>query len=152
MKHALIVILAASLLLNACGAEKGVEVHEAWARPAAQGENGAVYFEIHNHASKPDALIGASTDVADVVEIHESKMNGDVMEMKRVESIPLEAYADVKLAPGGLHLMLVNLKKELNVSDEIGLTLHFKNFQDITLRVPVREAAAPAEDHSSADH
>jgi len=148
----LIVVLAIAMLLGACGAEKGIEVHEIWMRPVAQGENGAVYFVMHNHASEADELVGVSTDSAEAAEMHESKMNGDIMEMRQVESIPLEAYAEIDFAPGKFHIMLVNLKKDLNVGDEIQLTLHFKNFEDITVKVPVRDTPAPEEDHSSTDH
>ncbi len=152
MERNLIVVLAIAMLLGACGAEKGIEVHEIWMRPVAQGENGAVYFVMHNHASEADELVGVSTDSAEAAEMHESKMNGDIMEMRQVESIPLEAYAEIDFAPGKFHIMLVNLKKDLNVGDEIQLTLHFKNFEDINVMVPVRDTPAPEEDHSSTDH
>lgn len=146
-------MLASALsLLSGCGAEKGMEVHEAWMRPVAKGENGAVYFVIHNHAREADELTGVSSDSAVAAEIHESKMNGDVMEMHQLESVPLEAFAEVKFGPGKLHLMLVDMKKDLNVGDETEITLHFKNFEDINVRVPVRDTPAPEEDHSSADH
>lgn len=152
MKRILIFVLATALLLSACGAEKGIEVHEVWMRPVAKGENGAVYFVMHNHAREADELTGASSDSAVAAELHESKMNGDVMEMRPLESVPLEAFAEVKFEPGGLHLMLVDLKKDLKVGDELELTLHFKNFEDINVRVPVRDTPAPEEDHSSANH
>jgi len=152
VKQIWILILATALLLSACGPEKGMEVHEAWMRPVAKGDNGAVYFVIHNHSSEADELTGASSDSAAAVEMHESKRNVDVMEMQPLESVPLEVYGEVKFEPGGLHLMLVDLKHDLNVGDEIGLTLHFKNSEDVNVRVPVRDTPAPEEDHSSANH
>lgn len=152
VKRNLIFALAIVMLLSACGPEKGIEVHEVWMRPVAQGENGAVYFVMHNHASEADELVGVSSDSAEAVEMHESKMNGDIMEMQQVTSIPLEAYAEINFAPGKFHIMLVNLKKDLNVGDEILITLHFKNSEDINVKVPVRDAPAPEEDHSSANH
>jgi copper(I)-binding protein len=152
LKRILFVVLATALLLSACGPEKGIEVHEVWMRPVAQGENGAVYFVMHNHASEADELVGVSTDSAEAAEMHESKMNGDVIEMRQVASVPLEPYAEIKFAPGKNHIMLVNLKRDLKVGDEIKITLHFKNFDDVNLKVPVRDTPAPEEDHSSADH
>jgi periplasmic copper chaperone A len=148
----LILILAMAMLLSACSAEKGIEVHEVWMRPTAQGNNGAVYFVLHNHSSEADEMTGASSDVAEAVEMHESKMNGDIMEMNQVKTIPLEAYAEIDFAPGKYHIMLVNLKKTLKVGDEIEMTLHFKNFEDISVTVPVRDSPTPEEDHSSTDH
>lgn len=152
MKGNLIFVLAITLLLSACGAEKGIEVHEVWMRPVAQGENGAVYFVMHNHSSEADELAGVSSDSAAAAEIHESKMNGDVMEMHQVESVSLEPYAEIDFAPGNFHIMLVHVKKDLKVGDEIQVTLHFKNFEDISVKVPVRDTPAPEEDHSSTNH
>ena len=137
--------------MTACGAEKGIEIHSAWMRPAGQGENGAVYFVIHNHSSKADELIAVSSDIAAAAEMHESKMSGDVMQMNQLESVPLEAFAEIEFAPGGLHIMLVDLKQDIKAGDEINVILHFKNSHDINIRVPVRETARP-EDHSSEDH
>jgi copper(I)-binding protein len=147
MKKIWIFIALAVLLLNACGAEKGIEVHETWMRPAAQGENGAVYFVIHNHASTADAITSASSDVAQAVEMHESKMSGDVMQMQQLDSIPLEAFEELKFEPGGLHIMLIGLRKDLKVGEEVEITLHFKNLEDVSVKVPVRDAPAPEEDH-----
>jgi copper(I)-binding protein len=152
VKQTLILILAMVMLLSACGAEKGIEIHEVWMRPTAQGDNGAVYFVLHNHSSEADEMTDASSDVAEAVEMHESKVNSDIMEMNRVKTIPLDAYAEIDFAPGKFHIMLVNLKRTLKVGDEIEITLHFKNFEDIHVKVPLRDAPAPEEDHSSTNH
>jgi copper(I)-binding protein len=87
MKRILTVFLSISFLAGACAPEKGIEVHSAWMRPAPQGENGAAYFVIHNHSSKAEELTGLSSDAAEAVEIHVSKMNGDVMEMQQLVSL-----------------------------------------------------------------
>ncbi|HEX9839350.1 MAG TPA: copper chaperone PCu(A)C [Anaerolineales bacterium] len=141
----------AIILFTACGAEKGIEIHSAWMRPAVKGENGAVYFVIHNHSSEGDELIGVSSDIAAAAEMHESKLSGDIMQMNRVESVPLEAFAEIEFAPGGLHIMLVDLKQDVRAGDEIEVILHFKSFEDIRVAVPVRETAAPG-DHPSENH
>lgn len=150
MKRVLMLITTAVFLLSACGAETGIEIHDPWIRPAAKGENGAVYLVIHNHSSQTDELIGVSSDVATAAEMHESRMNGDIMQMHKLESVPLEAYAEIEFAPGRLHVMLVALKNDLEVGNQIEVILHFKNFQDIKLTVPVRETAE--ENHGSEDH
>jgi periplasmic copper chaperone A len=147
VKRNLIFVLVIAMLLSGCGAEKGIEVHEVWMRPVAKGENGAVYFVMHNHSSEADDLVGVSSDGAEAAEMHESKMNGDMMEMQQVKSVPLEPYAEIDFAPGKYHIMLVHLKKDLKVGDEIQLTLHFNNFEDINIQVPVRDTPAPEEDH-----
>ena len=146
-------MLATVLSLSACGAEQRIEVREAWMRPAAQGENGAIYFVIHNWGSNADTLTGISSTVADAVEMHETtfqaEMSGDVMQMQQLDSVPLEASSETNFEPGGLHVMLVGLKEDLKVGDTVNLTLHFTNFEDLKVTVPVRDTA---EDHSSSDH
>jgi copper(I)-binding protein len=143
VKQILILVLAGALSFSACGGDKGIEVREAWVRPAAQGENGAVYFVIHNLDPNADTLTGVSSDVADAAEMHESKMSGDVMQMQQLDSVPIERSAEIKFEPGGLHLMLVGLKRDLKVGEEIDITLHFKNFEDIKVTVPVSDTPAP---------
>jgi periplasmic copper chaperone A len=151
MTRIFILITIGVFLLSACGSEKRFEVHGVWIRPAVKGDNSAIYFVIHNHSSRADELIGVSTDMARAVEMHESKMNGDVMQMNRLETVPLEAYAEIKFAPGGLHVMLIDLKNDLEVGSQIEVVLHFKNYEDIRLMVPVKETSVP-EDHTSEDH
>jgi copper(I)-binding protein len=120
-------------------------------RPAAQGENGAIYFMIHNRGSNADTLTGVSSNIAEAIEIHESKMSGDVMQMQQLQSVPLERSTEIRFEPGGLHVMLVGLKKALKVGDEVQITLHFANFEDINVTVPVSDMPA-SEDHSAPDH
>ncbi len=130
-----------SLLLSACsgnGAGNGLETHSAWTRPAAQGANGDVYFTFHNHSSTANELTGASTDVAEAVEIQEGTGN-------RVESVPVKAFADMEFGPNGPHLTLVNLKEDLKLGDQFEINLHFKNSKDIKVRVSVRDTPPPAE-------
>lgn len=147
MKRFSIFILALILWLSACSPESGMDVREAWARPARQGENGAVYFVIENHSSETQEMIAAVSEVADAVEIHESQMSGDVMQMHRLESVSLGPGAEVMFEPGGLHVMLIGLKEELKTGDEIEVTLQFRNFDDLTVQVPVQEAPDNAGDH-----
>jgi copper(I)-binding protein len=148
MKRLLYFSLVFVFLLSACGPEKGIEVHSAWARPAAVGENGGVYFELHNHGSTPDELTSVSSDVAEAVEMHESKMEGDVMKMQMLTSIPIDSYADMAFEPGGLHVMLVNLNQELKMNAEFKIVLHFKNHEDITVHVIVKDSAPVEEEHT----
>ncbi|MBN2117273.1 MAG: copper chaperone PCu(A)C [Anaerolineales bacterium] len=142
MKRIFVLVLVTLSLLSACSAAKGIEISEAWARPAAQGKNGAIYFVIHNHAREADELTGVSSDIAEAVELHESRMDGDVMQMRQLESVPLQANAETIFKPGGLHVMLIGMKKDTKIGDEIEIVLHLKNFGDIEVSVPVKEAPA----------
>ena len=140
----LIVVLVA--FLSACSAPGDMEVHQAWVRPTAQGENAAVYLTIHNHSANDDELTGVTTTVADMVEIHESKMENDVMQMSMVTSLPIAADEEIIFTPGGYHIMLVNIKEELVLGEHMGLILHFKNHADIVVEVHI-EDSMPEEDH-----
>jgi hypothetical protein len=142
MKHTITILVLAAVLLSACApAAKDVEVTDVWARTGMAGGNSAVYMMLVNGTSTDDELLSASSDVAEAVELHESKMgeNGE-MQMIPQASIPLEAGAQVEFKPGGLHVMLIGLKQELKAGDEFEVTLHFKNHADITLKVIVKEA------------
>ena len=150
MKKIYLLVLVSVLLLSACGSTadmghqdgEGVEAHDFWARAALKDGTSAAYMLLHNHGTEDDALIGASSDVAASVELHLSKMGADgTMQMIPQESIALPAEGEVELKPGSYHIMMIGLVKDLNVGDEITVTLHFEKHEDITLTIPVMEAA-----------
>lgn len=148
MKKVLMVFLAGILFLSACGSAdagdengQGIEAHDYWARTGLKDGNSAAYLLLHNHTPEDDALVGASSDVAAAVEIHLSQMNADgVMQMLPQESIALPADGELELKPGSYHIMIIGLKQDLNVGDEITVTLHFQNHENIPLTIPVMEA------------
>ena len=147
MKKILMMLILGTILLTACGMKNDqmtgtdIMVGKAWARSAMMGGNGAAYMLLKNGTSTTDALIGASSDVAETVEIHLSQMNADgTMEMIQQESIALPADGEVELKPGSYHVMLIGLKQDLKAGDEFSLTLHFKNHENITLTIPVMDA------------
>jgi len=142
MKKVLMLViftLLAALLLSACGSKEGIEVSDIWARASMQGMNSATYFVIQNHNAEADELIGATSDVADAVEVHESKMEGDVMMMNHVESVVLEPSAKVEFKPGGYHVMMIGLKRDLKAGDEIEVTLQFRDGPDLTIKATVKD-------------
>jgi len=143
-------LLVLALILSACGTSGEVEAHQAWVRPTAQGENAAVYLTIHNHSASADELMGASTSVADVAEIHESKLENDVMQMNMVSSILFDPDEEIIFKPGGYHIMLINIDQELVLGVHIGLILHFKNHEEIAVEVHI-EDSMPDEDHESGE-
>jgi copper(I)-binding protein len=139
MKYLFLFLTVSILTLTACSPATGIRVSKAWARHTARGETGAVYFLLENHSAKAEELTGVSSDVADVVEMHQTTMDGDIMRMRQVMSVPIEAKGSVEFAPGGYHAMLVEIKRDLNLGDEIQITWHFSDHQDITMNIPVQE-------------
>ncbi len=99
-----------------------ISVTGAWARATVPGQpvSGA-YMQI---VSDADArLVKVSSPAVPRVEVHEMKMDGDVMRMREVKAIELPRGKTVTLEPGGYHLMLMNLKKPIAAGDVIPLTL-----------------------------
>jgi copper(I)-binding protein len=147
MKRIAILIWIAALSLSACKSRE-LEAHEPWARSAARGGNGVVYLILHNHMDVDDEFTGASSDVAEAVEIHETIMSDDgVMQMVPQAFIPLAADAELIFEPGGLHIMLVNLNRDLKSGETFTLTLHFRDHADLRLDVHVEDAAGMDPSH-----
>ncbi len=146
MKKIIVPVLMLIMQLSACSAPGDIEIHNAWARPTALGENAAVYLAIHNHTDADDELTGASSNVADALELHESRPENDVMEMTMLASIPIAADQEIIFLPGELHIMLVHIKQELAPGEHIGVILHFKDHEDIVVNVHI-ENTMPDEDH-----
>jgi len=136
-------ILALSMILlmaSACAPPTELTIEDPWARPAFQGDNSAAYLVISNMTEQGDGLIGASSDMANITEIHLSKMDAEgTMTMERQDLIGIPAGETVNLEPGGLHVMLMNLVQDMNVGDKFDLTLEFQRAGDIVLEVEVKQ-------------
>jgi copper(I)-binding protein len=137
-------IIAAALLAGMAHAQS-VDVKDAWVRTSVPGQKATgAYMKL---TAKDGAnLVAASSPVAGVTEVHEMKMEGDIMKMKAVAGgVVLPAGKTVELKPGGYHLMLMDLKAALPKDSTIPLTLVFKDAKGVEsrleLKVPV--AAAP---------
>jgi len=128
-------------------------ISQAWSRATPGGAKIAGgYLTIENRGATPDRLISGSGDVAGRVEVHEMAMNNGVMTMRPLEKgLAIEPGKTVKLAPGGYHLMLMDLKGPFKQGDKVPLTLEFEKAGKVTLSLDVQGvgASAPAGmDHS----
>ena len=140
-KIVIFVLLLATLLVSACGAASGeLTIQDAWARPANTGENGAAYFIIENGTASDDSLMSVSSDIATAAEVHMSMGDANgVMSMQMQEAVTIPAGEPVEFKPGGLHVMLVNLTRDLKPGETITLTLNFKETGNVVVEVPVKE-------------
>lgn len=143
MKRILFIILATVMfVLSACqSAQTSTEltVNDAWARSALQGNPTAIYFVINNPTDEEDVLLTASTDASIMTELHMSSMDASgVMKMTPQENVPVPAKSEVIFKQGGLHVMLMNIKKDLKPGDTVKLTLNFEKAGQIVLDVPVK--------------
>ena len=149
-------VLTATMLL-ACGAlhAQTVEVSGAWVRATVQGQKGTGAF-MNLTARDGARLVGVSTPVAGVAEVHEMKMDGDIMKMRALPALDLPAGQAVQLKPGGYHLMLMDLKQPLPKGSTVPLTLRLQDAQGVETRqeviVPVSTAAPAAMTGNVADH
>lgn len=115
------------------------EVVSAWARPASRDGNGAVFLVVRNPGSEADRLTGADADVAMAVELHETMNDGGVMRMRpRPAGFELPARGELQLAPGGKHIMLMGLTRDLAPGDTFTVTLKFARAGEIPVRVVVK--------------
>ena len=136
-----LVFLLTILVASSCGVKSPyLVVEDAWARTALNGQNSAVYFVIKNNTSSDDVFMSATTDIAEAAEAHMSMQNDQgVVSMHPMETVPVPTGQDVAFKPGNLHIMLVNLNRDLKVNDVFTLKLRFQNAGEIKLQVEVKE-------------
>ncbi|AEX99788.1 hypothetical protein GU3_00160 [Oceanimonas sp. GK1] len=155
--------IASLLLLSATGAlahdyeQGGLHIDHPWSRPAPpMAVNGSAYLVINNHGQAGDVLLGAESPVAERVEIHTHVMDGDMMKMRQLETLPVPAGESVTLAPGGHHLMLMGLKQAPKEGERFPLTLNFEQAGEVAVEISVEAAhekpAKPAHDDGHQHH
>ena len=138
--------LLASLLLAAAGASCAqsaapVAVQGAWARSTVAGQDSTgAYMTLTSR--EPLTLLGAQTPAAGIVEIHEMKMEGEVMKMRAADTLPLAPGKPLQLKPGGYHFMLMDLQGALKAGSQIQMTLRFRDAQGKERKLPVKVPVA----------
>ncbi|TCK02546.1 copper chaperone PCu(A)C [Marinobacterium mangrovicola] len=134
--------LAHLLLLSTLSAPAfaaDVSIDGAYARAIPPGQpNSAAFMQITNNGTAAVTLTGAKTSVASVAELHNHIQDEGVMRMRRVDGIELPAGETVSLQPGGLHVMLIGLEKNLAEGDSVDLTLEFSDGSEEALQMPVQ--------------
>jgi copper(I)-binding protein len=117
-----------------------LEIREPWLRSSPPGVPvGAGYLTIINRGTAADELLGAATPRALMVQVHETRMEQGVMRMRELERLAIAAGAQIALAPGGAHLMLMGLNEPLRVGEKVPITLRFARGGEKTVIFEVRE-------------
>ncbi len=137
MRRALLALVCLTPL--AVHAEGTLMVENAWSRAALEGRTGVVYFSVMAMGGA-DQLMSATTPVAERAELHKSMESGGMSQMRPVDAVPVPAGGTVTFAPGGLHVMLIGLKKPLQEGDSFPLTLHFEKAGAVETTVKVGKA------------
>ena len=148
MKRINFAILPLALFMASSAVAQVAVVVEPWARATVQGQKATGAFM--KITSKEGAkLVGASSAAAGVTEIHEMKMDKDVMRMAAVPSLDIPAGKSVELKPGGYHVMLMDLKAPLADKTNVPITLTFENAKgvksQVELQVPVKSMTMPSQ-------
>jgi len=119
-------------------------ITQAWSRATPKGAKiGSGYLTIENKGSAPDRLVGISADIAGKVEVHEMAMNNGVMTMRPLDKgLTIDPGKTVKLAPGGYHLMMFDLKSPLKQGDKVPVTLEFEKAGKVQLSLDVQGVGA----------
>lgn len=148
---ALALALAGALALGACSSDSDsdsdsksgsaggdspprLKASGAYVPQPVMADMAGAFLVIENSGGKDDRLVSATSDLADEVQLHETKDQ----QMQRVKSMPVPAGGELELASGGNHLMLIDLHHKPVKGDRVALELRFEKSDPIKLTVPVK--------------
>jgi|SRR5580704_8807424 copper(I)-binding protein len=119
-------------------------ISQGWTRATPGGAKiGGGFLTIENKGAAADKLIGASADAAGKVEVHEMAVTDGVMKMRPLDNgLIIEPGKSVKLAPGGYHLMIMDLKNPLKEGDKLPVTLQFEKAGKVAVTLDVEGVGA----------
>ncbi len=104
-----------------------IEIKDPWVRAVPPNMNmTAGYMTIVNTGTTDDYIIGVSSDISGMAEIHETIEENSIVKMRHVMKLKIPAGKTVKLQPGGYHIMFMNLKRKLKTGDKVNITIEFE--------------------------
>lgn len=125
-----------------------IVVRDGWVQEGPPSQTiTAAYMVIENHMSNDISLQSASTEVAQVVELHKMEVIDGMMKMRRCESIDIPGGGKTELKPGGYHLMVIGLKNALKQDDNVTIILQFSHDIRKTITIPVKARDAMVKEH-----
>jgi copper(I)-binding protein len=129
-----------------------LKIAHPWTRATAPAAKmGGVFLSVNNLSAEGDTLLKAESTVAEQTELHQMEMVDGVMKMRQVNNMAVPAKGELKLAPGGLHIMLINLKQPLKEGEKIPLKLTFAKAGVVEVKVRVEamgsKGVKPGEKH-----
>ena len=119
-----------------------LKIEDAYTRATVPAQKmGGGFVQIENKGGT-DKLIGVSSSVAKEMQLHSMSMEGNIMKMREVKSIDVPANGEVKLQPGGLHLMFIGLNKQLKAGESVPVKLKFEKAGEIEIQFHVKDPGA----------
>ena len=115
-----------------------VDIQRGWARISDSGGTSGAYMNIVNNDTVPITLVGVSTADAGAAEVHETMQHEGVVQMMPRTELRMAVGEVVTMAPGGLHVMLVDVRRSLAVGDSVQLRLQFSDSTSVAIAVPVK--------------
>jgi copper(I)-binding protein len=140
----IVLVLALALPAESASAHEpyrlgALQIVHAWARATPPtAPTGGGFLTVTNTGTTPDKLVSAKSPAAETVQIHEMKMDGNVMRMREISGgLEIAPGATVTLAPGGLHIMMMGLKAPLKQGEKVPVTLVFDKAGSIDVELDV---------------
>ena len=133
-----LVVALMALAAPALAAGSGIEVEGPWLRYLPANRPAAGYFTLRNTSPRAVDLVGASSPACGSLMLHESSNTGGMAQMKAVDAVPVPAGGSVSFAPGGYHLMCLQLSAKVKPGQAVPVTLRFRDGTAMTTSFPVR--------------
>jgi hypothetical protein len=141
-------LLCLSAGLYAGNAADNLQVQDIYVRAVPPGQsNSAAFLSLTNADQTDHALVAAESSISKVAELHTHLKEEGMMKMRRVERIDLPPGETVKLQPGGLHVMLIGLTKQLSPGEDVDITLVFEDGSRTALTAPVKTVQQTMQHH-----
>jgi periplasmic copper chaperone A len=142
--------LLVGLLFWSTAATAQVTIKDPWARATPPNAKLAAGYLTIANAGASDKLIAASSSMAKRVEMHITLRDGEILRMREVKELGIPQQSSLVLAPGGAHLMLIDIKRPFKAGEKVPVTLKFASGREVKIELAVRQAtkpAAPAHQH-----
>ncbi|MEY4329170.1 MAG: hypothetical protein RL703_989 [Pseudomonadota bacterium] len=117
-----------------------LSIDDVWARTGQPGQVSAAFMDVKNKGTA-DKIVSAHCDCAKATELHDMKMADGKMLMMQVPAMDVPANGDLKLKPGGYHIMLIGLNRPLAAGETLPIKLKFEKAGELTVHAQVKDRA-----------
>lgn len=131
-----------------------LKIDHPWARATPGGAKvGGGFMKITNTGTEPDRLVGGSTEIAKILEVHEMKMEGTVMRMRALEKgLEIRPGETVELKPGSYHVMFIDLAAPLKEGEKVKGELVFEKAGKVAVEYKIENRGSTGGSGHDAHH